>query len=407
MNKFLVFIICLLFNTVLAQDVFHIKSFQFLGNKEAIVPIYNLGENVSFSFDDLIGDEANYDYKVIHCNRNWEPSSLTITEFMEGMELNRIRTLRNSYNSLQSYTNYRSSFSESRLRLLKSGNYILEILNENGEVVLKRKFIMSENSVTVALEPRRLRDLSKAVSKQNIYAIIDSGSMLLHNPTETVKLHLMQNGQFFNVIKDIKPQYILGNQLRFQYDDETSFWGGNEFLFFENNDLRMVTSTVAKVEMNDLYESFLYPDYPKYDKKYSFFPDVNGSFYPNIRNKPATTFPHEADYAWVHFSLNSSKLESDVFVGGMFNDYQFTPENKMTYNEENGRYELSLLLKQGYYNYQYYIVNNGRTDLENSINGNYLETENMYYGIVYYKGQLDRYDRVLGVGKIQAINITN
>ncbi len=37
----------------------------------------------------------------------------------------------------------------------------------------------------------------------------------------------------------------------------------------------------------------------------------------------------------------------------------FSPENKMKYDSQNGVYDASILLKQGYYNYSYLFVPKG------------------------------------------------
>lgn len=71
----------------------------------------------------------------------------------------------------------------------------------------------------------------------------------------------------------------------------------------------------------------------------------------------------------------------------------------MEYNESRGQYEAQILLKQGYYNYQYTTVDRktGRQD-DNELQGNWYETENSFTIILYYRGFGERYDQVLGYG---------
>ncbi|MEZ0131258.1 DUF5103 domain-containing protein, partial [Flavobacterium sp. LBUM151] len=50
---------------------------------------------------------------------------------------------------------------------------------------------------------------------------------------------------------------------------------------------------------------------------------------------------------------------------------------------------------------------NGVIDYENAIDGNFYQTENEYTILVYYKQSSDRYERVIGKGNANSINITN
>jgi hypothetical protein len=76
----------------------------------------------------------------------------------------------------------------------------------------------------------------------------------------------------------------------------------------------------------------------------------------------------------------------------------------MTWNFEKGTYELTLLLKQGYYNYQYAYVPSGSTvaDLTN-IEGSFWETENDYHIFIYYRDMAGRYDRLIGYTVLNSI----
>ena len=92
----------------------------------------------------------------------------------------------------------------------------------------------------------------------------------------------------------------------------------------------------------------------------------------------------------------------------MFNDNVFLPENKMEYNPEKGVFEKAILIKQGFTNYNYTILNTaGVIDEKNAVDGNYYETENVYNALVYYRANGERYDRVIGKGEANSIDITN
>lgn len=118
----------------------------------------------------------------------------------------------------------------------------------------------------------------------------------------------------------------------------------------------------------------------------------------------------EADYAWVFFSLFSPETPAltPVYITGMFNDNALTSENKMDYNADKGVFEKAILIKQGFNNYTYTVLNSDNViDEKNAVDGNYYETENLYTALVYYRANGERYDRVIGKGEANSINITN
>jgi hypothetical protein len=69
----------------------------------------------------------------------------------------------------------------------------------------------------------------------------------------------------------------------------------------------------------------------------------------------------------------------------------------MKYNAGGRRYELSLLLKQGYYNYQYLLqASPDSPGDETMIEGSHWETENEYSVYLYYKETGGLYERLVG-----------
>jgi hypothetical protein len=92
----------------------------------------------------------------------------------------------------------------------------------------------------------------------------------------------------------------------------------------------------------------------------------------------------------------------------MFNNFAMNDESKMDYNAEKGIYEKALMIKQGFTNYQYVIADSkGKIDAENAIDGNFFQTENNYFVLVYYKENNQRYDRIIGRGIASSVDITN
>ncbi|TGD57732.1 type IX secretion system plug protein [Flavobacterium humi] len=388
---------------------FNIKTITFTQNANNTIPVFRLGEQFQFSFDDLYGNEEDYYYTITHFNYNWTPSELAKGEYLDGIDNQRIQDYENSFNTLQIYSHYRLKIPNNFTRLTKSGNYLLSIFNGNKELVFSKKFIMFEELSEVPMQIKRARKVADMGYKQNLEFTIKSKSILFQNPAQNVKVILFQNGKWNNAIVNVKPQYTIGNDLIFKYDKETQFYAGNEYLYFDNKEIRASTNTISRVDSNSgLYNTHLYTDMARKNNGYTYFPDINGNF--QTRNLTAQNNEVEADYTWVYFSLFSAETQAakSVYVTGMFNNYVLGPENKMDYNTDKGIFEKAILIKQGFTNYNYTIVgtNNAVADNE-AVDGNFYQTENQYTAIVYYRANGERYDRVIGKGEANSENITN
>ena len=388
---------------------FNIKTVSFVQNRQNAIPVFRLGDGFEFQFDDLFGNEANYYYQLTHCDYDWKKSDLAMAEYLQGFDDIRIQQYTNSFNTLQLYSHYSLAFPNRNTNFLVSGNYMLKIVNEDKEVVFSRKFILFEDLVQVPMQIKRARNVKDIEYKQNLDFAIRSKDISFQNPLKNIKVLLFQNGQINDGITNIKPMYTIGNDLIYKYDKDTQFWAGNEFMNLDTKNVRSANNTVARIDSNGgVYNSYLYTHNARGKNPYTFFPDINGNYI--IRNIDAEQNEVEADYTWVFFSLSAPAYygKNDIYINGMFNNYSFSEEDKMVYNKDNGLYEKAIMIKQGFTNYQYIIADKtGKIDHENAIDGNYYQTENNYFALVYYRANNQRYDRIIGKGIATSVDITN
>lgn len=389
---------------------YNIKTVTFVQNNQNAIPIFELGSGFQLQFDDLFGNEANYYYEIIHCDYNWNPTNIPKNEYLQGFDNQRIQNYTNSVNCLQIYSHYNLSIPNQFTQQLRlSGNYILKILNEDRDVVFSRKFMLYEDIASVPLQIKRARNVSRIEQMHNLDFAIKSSTITFQNPLKNINVRLIQNGNFNTEIKNIKPQYTIGNDLIYKYDTETQFWAGNEFLYFENKNIRVAANNIARIDSStDIYNCILYTNNARANFPYTLYQDVNGNFV--INNSNATNNEIEADYAWVYFSLSAPtyRLDKGIYINGMFNNYSLTPEYKMDYNEKKGIYEKAILIKQGFTNFKYVVADDkGIIDNANAIDGNFYQTENEYTVLVYYKENTGRYDRIIGKGAANSLNIIN
>ena len=388
---------------------YNFKTISFLQNGQNVIPIFRLGDSFQFVFDDLYGTEANYFYTITHCDYDWKPSQLAKQEYLNGFDNQRIQDYTNSLTTLQLYSHYRISFPNRLTQFRVSGNYMIKILDDDQNVVFTKKFILYEDLVAVPMQVRRARNVAVVEKKHNIEFSIKSATINFQSPLQNVKVMLLQNGKFDTAITNIKPQFTIGNDLIYRYDKETQFWAGNEFLFFENKNILAANNTIARIDTKGgLYNAYLYTSQARANSPYTFFPDINGNYV--VKNIGRENSEIEADYAWIFFSLSAPSFyaKKSIYVNGMFNNFAIGEENKMEYNAEKGIYEKALLIKQGFTNFQYVIADsNGKIDEENAIDGNFFQTEDNYFTLVYYRENNQRFDRIIGKGTASSIDITN
>ncbi len=385
----------------------NIKSIIFKGTTEDQFPIVQLGESFHLEFDDTLAQEQDYYYKIVHCNYDWTPSSLLKSQYLNGMDNQRIIDYGNSYSTLQPYSNYNLTIPNNNVRLKASGNYMLEIYNNSYELQFSRRFVIYKDIAKVGAVIKRSRDFAYLNEKQVVQFTINPSGFQLVNPKREVKVVIIQNYHWPTALYNIAPQYTLGSKLVYKYDQETSFFGGNEFLNFDTSDLRAPSAAISKIEYKELYHHILFADRHRADRPYTYYPDINGDFV--IRTLQGNDNSREAEYTQVHFSIpyTTNIGLSDVYVFGKFNNYDLNEDNKMVYNEESGYLEATIKIKQGFNNYKYVIKNeNGTIDL-NTIGGNFHFTENNYTILVYYRNFGDLYDSIIGIGSANSRDISN
>ena len=203
-------------------------------NFSAIVP---LGTPLEISFDDLDADSKDYQYKIEHMTHDWKSSRLSSSQFIDGFDQNTIINVSNSFNTLQNYTHYSVRIPNINTVITKSGNYLLSILNTDDDVIFTRRFVLYEPSTTVGVTVERSRNSKTLNTQQTIEFIINHPKIKINNPAQEVHVVILKNNNWEEKITNLQPTFFRPNQLSYTYTNKTNFWGGNEYLFFENKDI--------------------------------------------------------------------------------------------------------------------------------------------------------------------------
>lgn len=385
-----------------------IKSLQVVcGDRWLSMPVMNLDSNspenrINISFDDLTHTYRRYTYRIEHCEADWTPSeNLFQSDFADGFtDGNTIDDIQESINTNTLYTHYSLEIPNEKCRIKLSGNYMLTVTDDDtGEKIFTACFMVLDPIMNVSLEATTNTDIDTNKSHQQVGMKVNYNSLRVTDPQTQIKTVVLQNRRWDNAKVNPHPQYITTTGLQWTHNRQLIFDAGNEYHKFETLATSHATLGIDHISWDgDNYHAWLYTDEPR--PNYLYDEDADGAFY--IRNSDNIENDRSCDYMYVHFSLLCpTPVKDKVYLNGAWTYDKFTPEYEMTYNEEKRQYEGSVILKQGYYSYQYLTLTpEGKTAIMPT-EGSYFETENRYTALVYFRGQGERTDRLVGMKEIQ------
>ena len=368
---------------------------------------YNTDEKLLLSFDDLDGDVKEYVYTIVHCDANWEPSDLRKDEYIDGYYEDFIYDYSFSLNTIQPYTHFELLFPTQDLKPTISGNYIMKVfVEEEDSLYFTRRFMIVESKVEIEGKIKQATMIKDRNYKQEVDFSFNTGGYRIVNAYRDLKVVIIQNGRWDNALKDLKPKMVIGNTYDYNYDFENVFDGGNEFRTFDTKSLTYNTENVINIDQSYAgYDIYLRETGRRTFKVYKTEDDINGQM--KIKTEDYTITETEAEYVNIHFFLPyaAPMVDADIFIIGQFTDWRYSEESKMAYNYKRKGYDKTLLLKQGYYNYQYILkyYNQSVGDVS-FIEGNHWETDNNYTIFVYNRELGADYDRLIGVKHINSFN---
>ncbi len=367
-------------------------------------PVIFLGsdDRILVSFDDFSDNLQEYQYEIIHCNMDWKASDLFKIDYLEGFQQDKIDNYKYSINTTKPYIHYELVFPNEFMKPLISGNYVIRVFEEEtGNTIFERRFFIVDPMTEIDAEIKQSTEPGFKSNSQEINFTLHYDPTI-YNPRQNIITKVSQNSPWSS-IRTYKPTFMDHEKLTYDFQDENIFPGGSEFRNFDLKNIRYLSPEIERIEYNPPYfYVYLHPDEASYNKPYFYDRDLNGKRRIEIEGKDPDV---EADYSYVMFRLKSKPLfEGSVHVYGELTGWQINEENRMNYNFDTDEYEVSLLVKQGYYNYSYMFVDShtGNYDV-GAIDGSYHETENDYLVFVYYKDISTKYDRLVGFSTFNSL----
>jgi len=391
----------------------NIKTVKFFQeNNQESLPVIRLNSNdlLELHFDDLDGLPKSYFYSFELCNADWQTSSLSSFDYVKGYQQQNIAEYRISSVSLQKYVHYTMLFPQANYMPTKSGNYILKVFldADPDKLVFTKRFFVVENKVAVLPQLLQTFDNQKFNTHQKLQFSINTLQLNLFSAQQQIKVTVLQNYKWINAVSDVQPSFIRNNVLEYNGEEDFLFAGTRENRWADLRSFDFQSDRIAGVDKTKIpYEIFLKPDAPRMGAGYFAMKDLNGWYY--VSSTEVSNPWWQGGYANVHFTFVPKDAHAfdgkDVYLIGELTGNTLSDDAKMSWNENENVYEKNLLLKQGYYSYNYATKN--KKSKENNVDyslteGNFWETENDYTILVYYRSISGRYDELVAVKAINS-----
>ena len=382
----------------------NIASLQVVSGKDWLGDaVIRLGssDRLTISFDDLTHQYHRYVYSLTHCEPDWTPTeglftSDYISGFQDGITIDNYQE---SINTNQLYNHYTLRIPNSSCAPKISGNYQLDIIDDDTkDVVATARFMVTENIANISTTILTDTDIDVRRSHQQLNLRLDYPPTLkATNPREQFRVLVMQNHRSDNQVWCPPAPVMRPGTLEWIHTKDLIFPAANEFHKFAMLDVHRNTMGIESLQWDgEWYHAHLFHDYPR--RAYVYDEDADGAFY--IRNSDNIENDITSEYVKVNFYLDTPRLDGEVYVDGKWTYNGLSEKYLMEYDDENKWYHVEIPLKYGYYSYQYLNIlpaYSQRLTPTGETEGDFFQTENRYLVMAYYKGNGDRFWRLVGV----------
>ena len=369
-------------------------------------PVIRLGTNdrILVKFDEIGEDNSYLEYRLIHCDADWQPSRLIESEYLEGFNSVRIEDYAYSTATFVHYVNYLIAFPNEELQIKHSGNYLLQVYDPERpeETLLQTRFQVTENRARIEGNVTSRTDMGHNTYWQQLAFEIDCQGIGEFNPYQDIIVYVTQNNRETTKRRIMTPLRVSGDKIIYEHLNDLVFGASNEYRRFESVSNSFPGMRVDSLRyMGSNYHVWLKVDEPRQSASYNYDQTQHGRFL--VREYNSTDSDIGADYITVHFLLECPELPSyDIYLDGEFTHDRMDKENQLTYDHRVGGYVAEVPLKQGAYNYQYVTRSRQTGEISTStIEGDKYETLNEYGIAVYFRPPGARADRLISYRILQ------
>ncbi|PZV87390.1 uncharacterized protein DUF5103 [Algoriphagus aquaeductus] len=390
---------------VFADHVFSARVFPEDGQISSTIdaPVVSLQDSkrLVLLFDDLAYDPELYTAKLIHCNADWQKSGLRDNDFLGTFNQFNVEDYNYSVNTRVPYIHYRFVVPQ----VTKSGNYILKVYKNRDEsqVLMTKRFMVYESLLNVGaglVPPTQSEERS---TLQQLNVAVNYSQTEVIDPSTQIQVVIRQNQRWDTAKRLVKPTFLNQNSKLIRYesfDGENTFRAGNEFRFI---DLRFIRATGVNIASIKVEEAAIYAESnistPRPTEPYSQYLDLNGQYVILTNDRPGGNPEVESEYILTNIYYRDSPGK-DIYLVGALTSWGSSPEGKMKWDARKNVYFTELLLKQGWYDFQFAEKSQNGLD-SYAIEGSHFQTENEYEVFVYFRNLGSRYDQLAGYAYVQ------
>lgn len=351
------------------------------------------GVNLEF---DLLQENSEYiNVRFIHCNYDWTKSNLSSIQFLDTYNEFTIRDYQFSQNTRIPYVHYSITLPTPT----KSGNYIVMAYRDSNpsDILLSRKLLVFENSASISPKLFASSSIQQRNNNQQLELDVYIKELESINPFQDIKMMMVQNHNWETSIEGLQPTRIRRDKNLLQYEyfnGENEFPGWNEYRYFDLRSTEYRGMNVGNIVMDeDRIRAYVGLDKSRKGLAYTQYNnDLNGWYY--LDNTDPNDIYMENEYVNTYFELITDQINGDVYIAGGFNNWQLDDNNKMHYDEATASYKGQVLLKQGYYNYAYWV--SSEVLPITFFEGSHYQTINNYEFLIYLRKPGNLYDQLIG-----------
>ncbi len=380
-------------------------------NNQLGLPIIQLNssDQLELHFDDLGNYPKNYFYTFQLCNADWTEAQWSPFDYIRGFQQNRIGQYRISSVAQVQYVHYQLNLPERSCIPTRSGNYILKVFQDadTSKLLFTKRFYVVDNKVGIAAQMQQPFSAAQHRTHQKIQLSVNTSTLQAIQPQQ-VQTTILQNGRWDNASQKLVPSFIRGNILEYNAEQDCLFPAGKEYRWIDLRSLRFESDRIERISRTNIPVTvYAKTDAIRTGVRYLWYRDLNGFF--EISTTESINPWWQSDYAEVEFTLatdNRQPLKQPVYLMGDFTGNQLSDSSLMEFDERKMVYYKRLILKQGFYSYQYVVKEGSNQHPVASYDlteGNYWETENNYTILVYYRPFGGRHDELVGLRQISSI----
>jgi hypothetical protein len=371
------------------------------GSSERALPVLSLGDGgqLTLEFDVLRARSQPLSITFYHADRTWQ-RDLSPSQYLSSFQNDNLVDYEPSRGTQIPYVHYTYRFPNRDIQFEVSGNYILRVTEQGrpNRVLFERAFFVTESASTLEVGVQAVPVSGQRLPSEAPVARFTPPQALRGSPFQ-FDACFVRDGAFGAARCAERPRLSSQPSLEFDLERGRAFAPRQTDYFLDLSQLRVG----GPVERTDRSQSpffvMLKPDFAQFASS-TAVPRLAGQILVQDVVQSVTEPDVAAEYAEVQFNLvppREQPVDGEVRIGGSFSGGVAPERQRMRWSAERDRYEGTVLLKQGHYEYFYDTTD---PDLQATFQDARTQLRTRYTTFVYYQDPQLNTDRLLAVREV-------